>query len=80
MAQWLKTLHAHLDPLKGRFGFDPMSRQNPEGKLEVRKTNAAISPICLRDRQLLNAPVNISGWKRGARQLTKKKNGCAVCV
>ena len=45
---------------------------NPEGKLEVRKTNAAISPVCLRDRHLPNAPVNISGWKRGARQLTKK--------
>ena len=39
----------------------------------MRKTNAAISPVCLRDRHLPNAPVNISGWKRGARQLTKKK-------
>ena len=49
-----------------------MSQQNPDGKLEVRKTNAAIYPVCLRDRHLPNAPVNISGWKLGARQLAKK--------
>ena len=58
-------------PLKGGRGFDPTSWQDPEGKLEVRKTNAAISPVCLRDWHLPNAPVNIRGWKRGARQLTK---------
>ena len=66
------TACALASPEGGR-GFDPTSRQIPEGKLEVRKTNAAISPVCLRDRHLLNAPVNISGWKRGARQLTKKR-------
>ena len=58
--------------MKGGRGFDPMSQRTPEEKLELRKTNAVISHVCLRDRHLLNAPVNISGWKLGARQLAKK--------
>ena len=62
VAQLLKALYATCF-----LRFDATSRRNPEGKLEVRKTDAAISPVCLRDRHLTtsnhgsNAPVNVSG-------------------
>ena len=36
----------------------------------MRKTNAVISMVCMRDRHL----PNITGWKRGARQLIIRKS------
>ena len=48
-------------------------RRNTGGEENQRRNISLVCEI----RHLSNTPVNISGWKRGARQLTKK-NVCAV--
>ena len=79
VAQWLKALNATSFLWREGVGSIPRLGETQKENWRWGKPTPQYLPR-LRDRHLPNAPVNISGWKRGARQLTKKGSSDQVAI